>query len=97
MGPESKWTEPLTNTTEKSEDDARENAASRQTAPMTLDANTISAKASTLLFKRHVCSLMVASNLMCQTILKTIESEYFLRQQSVKVDRRLEDRTVPKP
>ena len=39
---------------------------------------------------------MVASNLICWPILENILSERFLRQQSVKVYRRLEDPTVPK-
>ena len=41
-------------------------------------------------------SLMETSSLICLTILETVLSENFLRQQYVKVYRRLEDPTVPK-
>ena len=108
MGPKSKRT-PTTqqisvaivgdaaHTTEQSEDEARENAAPSQTAPTKLDPNTISAKTKNKHFfcQKHMCSLLVVSSLMCWTILKTIQSEIFLRQQCLKVDRRLEDPTVP--
>ena len=85
-------------TSEQSEDEARENAAPSQTAPTKLDPNTISAKTKNKhFFVKSTCVLLAASSLMCWTILKTIQSENFLRQQSLKVDRRLEDSTFPKP
>ena len=47
--------------------------------------------------QKHVCSLVVASSLMCWTVLKTVLSEHFSRQLCMEAHRRLEDPTVPKP